>query len=170
MSIISKNSVAIAGEFAVLSQLVLRGFDANMTLGHTKGVDILVSDPNNGEMFKVEVKTSFASKPSHSKLFGYTLNWMMMEKHENINDPNLFYCFVNIEKATNVFRFFIVPSKAVAGYVAKQHKFWLQHRPNLSKEEIAIPMRQFRIGLSDDKYAVETPLAKDYENKWNFKS
>jgi|SRR3989344_5846172 len=169
MDVISKNSVAIAGEFAVLSQLVLRGFDANMTLGHTKGVDILVSDPNYNKMFKVEVKTSFASKPSRSKLFGYTLNWMMMEKHENIIDSNLFYCFVNIEKETNVFRFFIVPSKVVADYVAKQHKFWLQRKPNLSKEEIAIPMRQFRIGLSDDKYAIKTPLAKDYENNWNFR-
>lgn len=169
MEIISKNSVSIAGEFAVLSQLALRGFDANMTLGHTKGVDILVSDPNSGEMFKVEVKTSFASKPSRSKLFGYTLSWMMMEKHESINDSNLFYCFVNIEKETNVFRFFIVPSKIVSSYVAKQHTFWLEGKLNLSKAEKAIPMRQFRIGLSDDKYAIETPLAKDYENKWNFR-
>jgi hypothetical protein len=43
MSAISKNQVSLAGEFAVLSQLALRGFDANMTLGNTKGVDILVS-------------------------------------------------------------------------------------------------------------------------------
>ncbi len=169
MDIISKNSVSIAGEFAVLSQLALRGFDANMTLGHTKGVDILVSDPNSGDMFKVEVKTSFASKPSRSKLFGYTISWMMMEKHETIDDPNLFYCFVNIEKETNVFRFFIVPSSIVASYVAKQHTFWLHRKPDLSTEEKDIPMRQFRIGLSDDEYAIETPLAKDYENKWNFK-
>lgn len=33
---------------------------------------------------------------------------------------------------------------------------------------MAIPMRQFRIGLSDDDYAIETPLAKDYENEWDF--
>jgi len=52
---ISHNSVAIAGEFAVLSQLVLRGFDANMTLGNTKSVDILVADPLTGNMFKIEV-------------------------------------------------------------------------------------------------------------------
>jgi len=37
---IPNNSVSLAGEFAVLSQLALRGYDANMTLGHTKGVDI----------------------------------------------------------------------------------------------------------------------------------
>ncbi len=166
MDKISKNSVSLAGEFAVLSQLVLRGYDANMTLGHTKGVDILVSDPNGNKMFKVEVKTSFASKPSRSKLFGLTLNWMMMEKHETISDQNLYYCFVNIEKQTNVFRFFIVPSLIVAEYVRTQHQFWLEHRPTLSDEEKAIPMRQFRIGLESEDYQISTPLARDYENKW----
>lgn len=168
MDKISKNSVSLAGEFAVLSQLVLRGYDANMTLGHTKGVDILVADSNSDKMFKIEVKTSFASKPSRSKLFGLTLNWMMMEKHETISDRNLYYCFVNIEKQTNVFRFFIVPSTIVAEYVSVQHKFWLDHRPALSNEEKAIPMRQFRIGLEENHYQISTPLAKDYENKWGF--
>ncbi|MDO8619214.1 MAG: hypothetical protein Q7R49_04710 [Candidatus Daviesbacteria bacterium] len=114
MDKISKNSVSLAGEFAVLSQLVLRGYDANMTLGHTKGVDILVSDPNSDKMFRVEVKTSFASKPSRSKLFGLTLSWIMMDKHETISDEKLYYCFVNIEDQTNIFRFFIVPSSVVA--------------------------------------------------------
>ena len=36
---------SLAGEFAALSQLALRGYDANMTLGRTKAVDILVSNP-----------------------------------------------------------------------------------------------------------------------------
>lgn len=169
MDKISKNSVSLAGEFAVLSQLALRGYDANMTLGHTKGVDILVSDPNTDKMFKVEVKTSFASKPSRSKLFGLTLSWMMMDKHETISDGNLYYCFVNIEKQTNIFRFFIVPSMTVAKYVRAQHQFWLDHRPTLSDKEKAIPMRQFRIGLEQNNYQIPTSLAKDCENKWEFK-
>lgn len=52
------NALALAGEFATLSQLALRGFDANMTLGHTKHVDILVSQAASGSMCKLEVKTS----------------------------------------------------------------------------------------------------------------
>ncbi len=39
------NSISLAGEFFTLGQLALRGFDANMTLGHTKSVDILLSAP-----------------------------------------------------------------------------------------------------------------------------
>ena len=53
------NAVSLAGEFIVLSQLALRGYDANMTLGHTKGVDILVADPRSGRMRKLEVKTNY---------------------------------------------------------------------------------------------------------------
>ena len=55
---LNNNSVALAGEFAVLSQLALHGYDANLTLGRTKSVDILVSHPQTGRMYKLEVKTN----------------------------------------------------------------------------------------------------------------
>ena len=50
MARIPPNSVALAGEFAVLSQLTLRGYDASMTLGHTKNIDILVRHPDTGRV------------------------------------------------------------------------------------------------------------------------
>jgi len=56
---LSKNSVSLAGEFAVLSKLALHGYDANMTLGNTKNSAIpriLTSLP----LLPVE-------KPSYSK-------------------------------------------------------------------------------------------------------
>ena len=62
MQKISKNQIALAGEFAVLSQLSLHGFDANLTLGNTKGVDILVSNPETGSMKRLEVKTHTHNK------------------------------------------------------------------------------------------------------------
>ena len=118
---LNNNSTSLAGEFAVLLQLSLRGYDANMTLGHTKGVDILVSDPETNRMFKLEVKTNYKSSRSaggSSKLFGkFESAWIMNEKHKTLSDLNLFYCFVNIGKDTNHFRFFIVPNKVVSEYV-----------------------------------------------------
>lgn len=169
MTKISSNSVSLAGEFAVLSQLALRGYDANMTLGHTKGVDILVSDPSTHQMHQLEVKTNFQNsrnQPSNSKLFGRTLSgWIMNKKHETIDDPNLFYCFVNISKDTSVFKFYIVPSDIVASYVKEEHALWLKadrkHKDSL--------MRMFRIGLEKEKYQVPTPVAEKYENNWAFK-
>ena len=160
---LSNNSIALAGEFAVLSQLALRGYDANLTLGNTKGVDILISNPNNNKMFKMEVKTHYRNTPNHSKLFGHTIDWVMSLKHETIIDENLFYCFVNIEHNTHVFKFYIVPSAIVASYVKEQHEYWLSTRENNVEPTT---MRRFRLGLDKDGYSITTPLAEDYEGKW----
>ncbi len=166
---ISPNSVSLAGEFAVLSQLALRGYDANMTLGHTKNVDILVSNPRNGKMYKLEVKTNFRdirTKPSASKIFGkYESDWIMHAKHEKVFESNLFYCFVTIGKQGSAFRFFIVPSKIVAKYILMEHALWLK-KTKTGKDS---DMRLFRIGIRGEKYAIPTATVKDYENNWDFK-
>lgn len=162
---LNNNAISLAGEFAVLSQLVLRGYDANMTLGHTKSVDILISDPERNKMYKMEVKTHYRNTPERSGLFGHNLGWVMSEKHETIIDPNLFYCFVAIKQETHIFRFFIVPSAVVANYVKVQHEYWL----NSSAAEVReTTLRRFRIGLDESGYIINTPLAIDYEGKWDF--
>lgn len=170
MQKIDKNNVSLAGEFAVLSQLALRGYIANMTLGHTKGIDILVAEPKAaGRMLKLEVKTNYHSSRSGggtSTIFGKFLSaWMMGEKHEIITDPDLFYCFVTINQSTNIFRFFIVPSKVVAEYVKKEHQIWIDGD---SKRKNNI-MRTFRMGVAGEKYRLPTPIDKKYEDNWDFK-
>jgi hypothetical protein len=115
---INSNAVSLAGEFAVLSQLALRGFDANITLGRTKGVDFLLSEPDTSRMFRLEVKTNYRRSGGTSRLFGkFVSAWIMSEKHERMTDPNLFYCFVNISDDTKQFKFYIVPSAVVADFV-----------------------------------------------------
>ena len=173
MARIPPNSVGLAGEFAVLSQLTLRGYNAGMTLGHTKGIDILVHHPSSGEMYQVEVKTNLEQRngPTDSRLFGkFVTGWQMNEKHENVSEPNLFYCFVHIngsriDPSKYDFRFFIVPSAVVAKYLRKEHASWLaadaSHKAN--------PRRVFRIGLANEpKVKVQAPLASDWENNWDF--
>jgi hypothetical protein len=168
MSKVNKNSVSLAGEFAVLSQLALRGFDANMTLGRTKGVDILVSDPSSGRMIRLEVKTNYRSSRSaggNSRLLGkFVSAWMMGRKHEEIRDPNLFYCFVNMSEDTKQFKFYIVPSPIVADYVRAQHQLWLDDQASHSRETM---IRTFRFGSRDEKYPIPTPVDKDYEDNWD---
>jgi hypothetical protein len=168
------NAVSLAGEFAVLSQLALRNFDANMTLGHTKSVDILVSDPATRKMYKLEVKTTRQSRKkdmSESRVHGKFLDcWMMDKKHESVIDPSLFYCFVIIVERgkEHIFRFFIVPSKIVARYVKEQHQHWLKIK---EKEGLVVKdtaMRLFRIGLMGEEYPVAMPLVESYEDNWNF--
>ena len=57
---ISPNSVSLAGEFAALSRLTLWGYDANMTLGRTKSVDILISNPSTNQL-----RSSVAERYNH---------------------------------------------------------------------------------------------------------
>lgn len=167
----NNNSIALAGEFAVLSQLALRGYDANMTLGRTKSVDILVSDSNTGKMLKLEVKTNLRSSRSaggNSRLLGKFLSaWIMSKKHEKIRDPDLFYCFVNISEDTKHFRFFIVPSEVVANYVKAQHRLWLDADEKHDRDNT---IRIFRIGLKSEKYPTPTPTVEQYEDNWEFKT
>ncbi|MDO8518287.1 MAG: hypothetical protein Q7S26_03295 [bacterium] len=180
--------VSLAGEFAVLSQLALRGKDANMTLGNTKGVDILISDPVTGKMFKLEVKTNYRKKrrneEANSRIFGIVLScsgWILKKKNGDYDEKknaNLFYCFVNITKETKQCRFFVVPAKVVAKYVRDEFRLYQQEKKKEGKEAKDVGMRQFRLGFCEykykgeheKKYKIETPLVEDYEDNWGFKS
>ena len=76
----------LAGEFYVLAQLTARGFDASLTLGNTKGVDILVMNNDKNIGFRVEVKTS-SSKPTNEKTFKDwhptpIYSWLLSKKNE----------------------------------------------------------------------------------------
>jgi hypothetical protein len=172
MSKINANSVSLAGEFAVLAQLALRGFDANMTLGRTKSVDILVSNPSNGQMYQLEVKTNYKNNVDRlrkSRIHGCFLSdWIMSKKHETIMSPNLFYAFVNISKDDNTFRYYVVPSSVVAKYVKEQHICWLKadHKKAIKEGD----MRIFRIGRRGEQCPISIPTEEQYKDNWKFNS
>lgn len=164
MSNISKNQIALAGEFAVLSQLAMHGFDANLTLGNTKSVDILVSHPETGAMRRLEVKTTSNLKTYENKVIGTVEGqWRMSKKHETIRDKNLFYCFVGMTDQNTGFKFYVVPSKVVADFVTKLHQYWLESKPSRKDN----PMRLFQIGQSGTQHEVKLPLATQYESNWD---
>ncbi len=161
---ISKNQISLAGEFAVLSQLALHGFDANLTLGNTKGVDILLSNPSTGKMKRLEVKTHSHNREYKSKTCGRVVGqWRMSDKHENEPDKNLFYCFVSIEHDNGGFKFYVVPSKVVAEFVKRSHQYWLQGKEGRRDN----PMRLFQLGLDKTGYPFKLPQADEYRNRWD---
>ena len=165
-----KNSVALAGEFAVLSQLALRSLNPSMTLGHTKGVDILVSNPKTKKMCRVEVKTKYRDSDkqgTNSEIHGFVIgNWMMAKEHEKVSEPHLFYCFVMFLATEKRFRFFVLPSKVVASYLWDEHRHWLKEKRKRGEKINNTEMRTFRLGFKNKRYAVPTPLVEEYENRW----
>jgi hypothetical protein len=171
MARIPRNSVGLAGEFAVLSQLTIRGYDAALTLGHTKNVDILVFDPATNTSRQLEVKTNLEQRngPTNSRLFGkFITGWQMDRKHETIASPDLFYCFVHINTPRTgpskySFRYFVVPSEIVAVYVRDEHALWLRDNPSHRTSD----RRMFRIGLpNEQEFPEPAPLASLYEDNW----
>jgi hypothetical protein len=161
---ITKNQISLAGEFAVLSQLALHGFDANLTLGNTKGVDILLSNPETGKMRRLEVKTHSNNRPFQNKRLGKIIGkWRMGDKHEMMNDEDLFFCFVTIENVTDNFEFYIVPSKVVSEYVKWSHTDWLAENP----KHRDTPMRSFDLGTKEHAYNHPVPMAEDYRRRWD---
>lgn len=151
-----KNLIGLAGEFYALAQLTHHGLVASLTLGHTKGVDILVTNQDLNSVFKVEVKTT-NKRPRNVGLFGDEMFyvWPMSSKHETLFDDRLIYCFVFLQETTQLPKFFILPSREVAKYVKWQHEYWLSTRKNPVK---ATSIRNFRIEVSDPN---------GYEDNWS---
>lgn len=149
-----KIQTGLAGEYYALAQMTQRGLVATLTLGNTKGVDILVTNQGLNKLYKIEVKTS-STKPGKAKLFGegMFLSWTMSKKHEELVDPNLVYCFIKLRDVKALPQFFLVPSKDVAEYVRWQHEYWRSTNESLTDTN----MRQFRIPVEDPK---------GYEGNW----
>lgn len=149
-----KSQTGLAGEFFTLAQLTRKGLVATLTLGNTKGVDILVTNQDLNRLYKVEVKTS-TSKPNKARIFGdgYFYSWTMSKKHEQMIDTNLVYCFVNLQADDELPLFFLVESRLVAEYVKWQHQFWLAGDSARNDSS----MRVFRIPVEDPE---------NYQNNW----
>lgn len=164
MANISKNQISLAGEFAVLSQLAIHGFDANLTLGNTKGVDIILSDPDTKKMRRLEVKTHSHNRPYTSKDVGYiACQWRMSDKHEQLNDEDLFFCFVSIQDHSEQFEFYIVPSAVVRDFVTNSHRYWLSGKSSRRDN----PMRTFQLGSNQHEYTKPMPMIEDYRRRWD---
>ena len=140
----------LAGEFFTLAQLTRQGLTASLTLGNTKGVDILVANEKTGDFFKVEVKTT-SNKPNKSTLcYQWTLS-----KNNEITIENLIYCFVYLPESEldQMPQFYLVRNEIVGPELIRSHKEWLK-KPGRKDSS----MRKFRIEKDDPK---------NYKDNWS---
>jgi len=144
----------LTGEFYVLAQLTSRGFNASLTLGNTKGVDILVMNDNNNIGYKVEVKTSAKKRGPKAKR---PLSWILSKKNETNFSDNLIYCFVQLFDSDTMPKFFLVHSKVVSDFITNDHQSWLDRPGAKGNKHNDSSMRKFKIDLDDPH---------GYENNW----
>jgi hypothetical protein len=139
---LNSTTVGLSGEFYVLAQLNSRGLIATLTLGHTKGVDVLVKNSKTNKLFQVEVKTTTSKK----------FSWILNKSAETRKNKDLIYIFVHLTDLDTMPGFFIVPSIDVANYTYNSHRFWLSggNRKDTT-------MRKFDIDPNDPN---------NYRNNW----
>ena len=116
LNLIDKNLSGAAGEHLVLSRLLSKGLLASQAPRGTRKADILVNPLDGGKPLLIQVKTNVSSRSEN-------ISWPMQEKHEKVIDPDLFYCFVDING--NDSRVFVVPADIVAEVVKRTHENWL---------------------------------------------
>lgn len=80
-----RNRLGIAGEYRVLSELLLRGLDASITLGNAKGTDILIFLKKKNYL-RIEVKTSKNGK-------NFITSYFPKYKSESETDPDFWVFF-----------------------------------------------------------------------------
>lgn len=104
------------GEHYVLYKLVREGFNAVLAPPNAEAVDIYASD-SEGRSFAVQVKTKSDAE-----------SWRLGKKHEEIEDPRLFYALVDLgedleKEPPSVF---VLPSAEVARVCRVEHRAWLR--------------------------------------------
>jgi hypothetical protein len=82
--------IGAAGEHLVLSRLLSRGFLASPAPRGTRKVDILVNFIDGGNPILVQVKSTLNTPRT---------GWPLGTKHEQLEDEDLFFCFVTLSSA-----------------------------------------------------------------------
>jgi hypothetical protein len=97
----------MAGEFLTVVKLFKRGYQASVTFGNAKGVDVFVYNTETNKSFNVQVKTlrqkncfpikRESIRPDHIYIFIVLYAWDKQEEffivpgHEILNDVNKFF-------------------------------------------------------------------------------
>jgi hypothetical protein len=132
--------VGVSGEYFVAAELSRRGYVASITLRNTRGVDILATNSKTTKHVSIQVKTNTTGKRS----------WILSEKAETETSKSHYYVFVNLTECGQMPEYFILPSKVVADFVRKGHRYFLATKDRQGKNHKDTPMRQFQ--NPDDKY------------------
>lgn len=147
--------VGAAGEHLVLSRLLMRGVLAAQAPRGTRKADILVNHLDDKRSSLIQVKTRSGK--------GADGGWHMKAKHEEIADPDMFYCFVDLGPQNP--EIYVIPAKVVAKVVKESHAVWLATPGKNGNQHNDTDMRRIRKNYGTKlKSAPEGWMDKYFEN------
>jgi hypothetical protein len=122
---ISSQLTGVAGVHFVASYLSFLGFHAVPTTRNVRGPDLLVSSLEGFKGLTLQVKTTMwasrnrgrgeSKKPHHHE-------WDVGLSSARLDNPNLWFAFVDLKKFDALPDVYIVPSKVVFAYFNIKHK------------------------------------------------
>lgn len=153
------STIGAAGEYYVMSQLLLRGMIAALAPKGVPNTDIIVTDRLGDQLCAVQVKTRTTSAGDNG--------WHMSAKHESIKSPNLYYAFVGLE--TDPPGCWIVPSEVVAKAVTVSHQKWLSMPGRNGHVRKDTKLRRFRFNYNNFGLQKKYPQGwlDQYKNAWD---
>lgn len=106
-----------AGEYYVMSQLLMQGYIAALAPQGVPNADIVVTSKTGSHLCTIQVKTRSGK--------GSDGGWHMKQKHEKLTEARLFYCFVDFKNTEEKPDVYVLPSEVVAEVLFKSHRSWL---------------------------------------------
>jgi hypothetical protein len=113
MSSLSKNLIALSGEYFVAAYLCMNGVVASLTLKNYPGVDIFAFNPTNGKHGTIQVKTTRVAKSS-----GYWVSDPSKVKSEGTP-----FVFVHISKKLPP-EVYIVRALELSNLIKREGNYW----------------------------------------------
>ena len=151
---ILKETLSLAAEFAVASELCRRGLYAQLTLGNKKRTDLLIHDDKTNNFLRIEVKAKQGRDwPSCKGIYG-----------ENVMLVFVDYMNKNEHKRPDFFVLTVKDWKALVTEVAKQH-------PNDAcvndRNFLVWRQRLLKSGKPHEGMAVQVAMIEKYRETWN---
>jgi hypothetical protein len=150
------NEIGIAGEFFVLHMLARLGYSPALTLGNTKGVDILVTCPDTNRVCRVEVKTSADAlrAPRGRRWWTWLIGWPT-------SAPNQVFCFVHLGASIAETRCFLFNANDVVSLEAECRATYAAEAKDELQRQRRLDADMPSIWFYEDEQGVE------HENAWH---
>ena len=151
-----KQLLGAAGEHLVLSRLLTLGYLAAPAPRGTRKADVLVNPLDNKRPWLIQVKTTLYTEGRPK--------WHMKEKHEEISDEDMFYCFVDLNYTDS--RVFVIPAEKVSKVIKASYKAWLNTPGKKGQQHNETVMRWMSSDYSWKVPGVEPGWMDEYLENW----
>jgi hypothetical protein len=153
-----KLRLSLVGEFLVAAKLLMKGYDAYLTLKNYPKIDIFVHDPQTNKTMGIQVKTIKQSHKNNPSEDGYNIISCTYYDIENLKFTAPFI-FVHVLYNESV-EYFIVPPEEIPRLLKEDYDEWL----NPAKHKHKKPIEELKSKKAP--ILIRVKFLKPFENKW----